>query len=840
MKKLYLLLVSLSFCTSLFAQYYVVTGKIFDNADKVLLPNAHVVVLGESDIRVIADKDGNYLVAVTQREVELEFRHTGYENTTRKVSFEGKEEVKLDVGMLLSGTQVLEEVRVTGERYKVDKITNPQSVDVIGLKDIERKNATTLDNALGSVSGLTIVDNEPQVRGGSGFSSGMGSRVMITLDDMPILRADAGRPAWNLIPMEDVAQIEVMKGASSVMYGSAAINGVINVRTQFAKSEPVTKAGIYGGFYSKPADLNKSPWGESGAIVPIKFGATMSHARKIGKVDFTAAVEFADDDGYRGGTQWRDKYGATPFRGDSANWLVKAERRVRANIGIQYNISSKWQLALNGNIMLSDNNQCHFWSDANNGIYNTFPGTLSHFIDLMTFVDPQVRYIDKFGGVHSFKNRILYSDNKALNIEKQDASSLTAYNAYTYKKRLSEKYDWNINAGISNQYAYSIGTVFSGIVSDDNTPGTHFANNLAVFVRSDISVLKNKNLNLSFGGRWESCWIDKFYEGRPIFQVGMNYHIPVSYTYFRFNVGQGYRAATIGERYITTIVGKYGFYPNPELKSETSVNTEFAIRQMAKFGEYFEGYIDIAGFYQRYDNYIEFCLGPFKPDKPPGEPGFGFKFFNTGPAQIYGTEAQIAGQGRIGRYFEYMLNLGYTYSLPQALDPNYIYAKVDNFDYSLNSFSLQLLSSFEELPYKMAKNLLKYRIQHVGKADVNITFIKRFSFGFSAKYFSNMKNMDLPFYQIIGDDFPFYGMRDFMMRQRNGMWVFDMRFAFETDKFTAAITCNNLLNKEYSLRPLHVEATRTIVLSLNYKFSDINPGKFFPKKKYKNGSDNGN
>ena len=848
MKKLYLLLVSLSFCTSLFAQYYVVTGKIFDNADKVLLPNAQVLIVGEAGARVIADEDGNYRVAVLQREVELEFRHTGYENVIKKVSFEKKDAVKLDVGMSLSGTQMLNEVYVTGERYSVEKLTNPQSVDVISLKDIERKNATTLDNALGSVAGLTIIDNEPQVRGGSGFSSGMGSRVMITLDDMPILRADAGRPAWNLVPMEDVAQIEVMKGASSVMYGSAAINGVINVRTQFAKSEPVTKIGIYGGYYNKPADLSKSPWGNG--TFPLKFGATMSHARKIGKkVDITAAVEYADDDGYRGGTGWRDKYGSAPFAGNQENWLVKAERRIRANAGVQYNISRAWQLSLNGNVMYSDNNQCHFWSDANTGIYNTYPGTLSHFIDLMAFVDPQVKYTDRFGGIHNLKNRVLYSDNKgsskmyfssedSVKTIKQNAASLTTYNAYTYKKKLSERYNWNINAGISNQYAYSYGTVFSGIVNESNTDtvGTHFANNLAVFFRTDISVLKQKNLNISFGGRWESCFIDDFYEGKPIFQVGLNYHIPVSYTYFRFNVGQGYRAATIGERYITTIVGNYGFYPNPELKSETSVNTEFAIQQMAKFGEFFEGYIDIAGFYQIYDNYIEFAMGPFKPNKTSSELGIGFMFFNTGPARIYGTEAQIAGKGRVGRYFEYMLTLGYTYSIPQSLNGDYVYKETPGMIHSLKKQSLLLPTIRETLPYKMPDNLLKYRIQHVGKSDVYITFIKRFTLGFSAKYFSNMKNVDVPFYKYDADDFPFYGVREFMNRQQYGMWVFDMRFAFETDKFTAAVTCNNLLNKEYSLRPLHVEAPRTIVVSLNYKFSDFIPGKFFTKKKYNNGN----
>lgn len=217
-------------------------------------------------------------------------------------------------------------------------------------------------------------------------------------------------------------------------------------------------------------------------------------------------------------------------------------------------------------------------------------------------------------------------------------------------------------------------------------------------------------------------------------------------------------------------------------------------------------------------------MGPFKPNKTSQETGFGFKFFNTGPAVIKGVEANIAGQGKIGYYFDYQLNLGYTYSLPQSLDPDYVYAKVENFDYTLRSYSSN-----------PTNNILKYRIQHVGKGDVTLTFIKRFSLGFTAKYFSQMKNMDKPFYAFDILGFPFFGMKDFVKRTENGAWVFDFRFAFEMEKFTTSIIINNLLNTEYSLRPLHVEPTRLISLAINYKFNDINPGKFLRKIFYSEG-----
>lgn len=58
---------------------------------------------------------------------------------------------------------------------------------------------------------------------------------MIVLDDQPLLTADRNDVKWNFIPMENIDQIEIVKGASSVQYGSAALNGVVNIHTSFSK-----------------------------------------------------------------------------------------------------------------------------------------------------------------------------------------------------------------------------------------------------------------------------------------------------------------------------------------------------------------------------------------------------------------------------------------------------------------------------------------------------------------------------------------------------------------------------------------------------------------------------
>ena len=62
---------------------------------------------------------------------------------------------------------------------------------------VENKATTTLETAIEQTPGVSLVDGEPQIRSGSGFSYGAGSRVMVLVDDLPVLSGDAGRPTWG-------------------------------------------------------------------------------------------------------------------------------------------------------------------------------------------------------------------------------------------------------------------------------------------------------------------------------------------------------------------------------------------------------------------------------------------------------------------------------------------------------------------------------------------------------------------------------------------------------------------------------------------------------------------
>ena len=411
-----------------FSQTYTLKGKIYDADSKNPLEGATVLLLcstSEGTEGTICDINGNYFLQFNYKECEVRFQFLGYETVVKSVSFDGVKTITLDIPMQCTSS-ALGGINIKAKREGIKKDESVSSVDIIKSKYITDFNITTLDDAFKQTSGLVIVDNEPQMRGGSGFSSGMGSRVMVMMDEMPVMRADAGRPAWNLIPMENIEQIEVLKGASSVLYGSSATTGAINVRTTYPKGKPQTKIVLYNGFYSRPEVDSRCSW-EKG-VVPLTYGASISHSRRMGKFDLILSGEYAHDDGFVNmdtsmisRPMKQEEYktfmndsSSFGFDSDSYQKLVK-EDRLRFNFGTRYRLTDNTSVGLNGIILHANSTMTHFWANADNGMYNVFPNSLSELTDFICLLDPYLKILGKEESTHSIKGRYIYSDNKASN-----------------------------------------------------------------------------------------------------------------------------------------------------------------------------------------------------------------------------------------------------------------------------------------------------------------------------------------------------------------------------------------------------------------------------------------
>ena len=781
------------------------------------MPGA-LVILPQNGAQTITDATGNFSIQTDADTCVLVVTYTFYETHTDTVIFHNNKNVKLTIH-LESAVNKIGEVSFTENRIEKNTITSTISIQKITPKTGENMNITGASELLNKVPGLVIVNDEPQIRGGSGFSSGMGSRVMILLDNMPLLRPDAGRPMWNFIPLEDVSEIEVVKGASSVVYGSSALTGAINVHTAYATKKPRTKVTLFGGIYDSPRDAYKKSWDR---VNPLKWGASFSHARII-KNDFDLVLggEYYDDQSYVG-PEFPVKKGYS-HEG-------KYETRARFNFGMRYRPSKVRGLfaSLNGNFMYSDEAQSFFWYDCDTNMYRTYKGSLTTTTDYMFYVDPVIGYVSR-GSSYRLQNRILYSNNEEIS-GAQSAKSLMVYNEFKYLKSF-RRLGLSIEAGILNNYARSFGRVFSGN-NYDTLPALMTSENFAAYVQLEEKIPQVKGLTIVGGARFEGFYTDSKFDCAPIFRLGVNYQIPRAFTSFRASIGQGYRYPTIGEKYISITVGSYGFYPNPDLKPEKSWNAELGIVQPFKVGS-FRGMLDVAAYHQEYKNFIEFAFGNW------GTTGtflndMGFMYLNTGPASITGVDFSLAGGGPIGKKVDFQFMLSYTYSLPVTKDKyNVYYTQVKEEMKGDSMVTVTHPYNFVSTASDTAHSTLKYRIQHTVKLDIAFTFWKKLGLNIAFSYYSSMKNVDNMFFTMDSKnmenskavrDFwanmgslPFTGYKNYFDRHKYGSFVLDLSISYNIlPNLKASFVIKNVLNNEYTLRPMYVEAPRSFNVQFVY------------------------
>ena len=779
-----------------------VKGLVHDADGQVLL-GATVIYRSDISKGTIADENGAYELSVPSGNCKLICRYTGMKSDT--ISFRLKENEIKEVNFTLY-SYIKEFQQVDVKVGKFDKPIEEQTVSMIVLKPelIENKNTRSIETALDQTPGLNILDGEPQIRGGSGFTFGVGSKVAVIVDDMPMLSGDAGRPEWGFIPVENISQIEVIKGAASVLSGSSALSGSINIRTAYPSAKPKTKINVYSGIYSRPSDPNAN-WSLQ---APIIVGANFLHSQMFGNLDVVIGGTINYDHGYIG-PPITDSLVATVFPDTITNFSENdlVSKRARVNFNVRYRSKKIKGLnyGMNGNFMKMHTNMPLAWLNDSSGLFRAYPGAIFLQDQFIFNLDPFVNLFTQSNGKHYLRGRILRADNEMS--ANQSNKATTYYGDYMFKKKYKEFKNLEFVGGLTSTYTNSFANIYIG----SGTPNNRIFN---VSAYSQMETKLKNILNLSVGGRLEYFQLnDSITALKPIFRAGSSLKI-YQETYLRASYGQGYRFPTITERFIRTGVGNFGVFPNQNLLPESSWNAEIGIKQGVKIGGIY-GYLDFAGFWQEYQNTIEYMFGIWNELTNVQAMGSsaGFMFLNTGDSRVVGIDASFAGFAEFKKHHKMSFLLGYNYIVPKTLTPDYVYAIDSNQrEFSYNSTSLD-----------PSEGILKYRFLHNAKMDIEYSWKKKFSIGASAKYFSKMVNMDKiikEFEEFTVDQQYLQDIQymNYFENHRFGNWIFDARVSFSfSASHKLALIGSNILNRTYSLRPLKIESPRTISVQYTYK-----------------------
>lgn len=534
-------------------------------------------------------------------------------------------------------TVELDEVKVTAGRVEQELMDVNMSVSVITQEEIRRSSARNVGELLEDIPGVRINNDGGQgmkrikIRGEDAF------RTLVMIDGQKVSEHKSMSGSPMLIDPSMIERIEVIKGPASVLYGSDAIGGAINIITKKGGTKPIegevsagmntsasgknASGSIYGGIdgwkYRLSASIEdndnlKTPKGE--------MENTYFTARSVSgflSYDFTpdatvgASLDYYD-------LEFGSSDVNTPgFAVDVPKWT----RFKAAAFGEFKNITSSF-VRLRTDI---------FYQKSKKDMTNTVPGV---------WTQGEVDTFKAMGFEEAFLNRVGVQAGNAYVLQPHASNDMNQYG-------FSIQADWQIGdrnyliAGYEisyddlNAHSWNTGTnIMPIMLTDKNYDGYQMTN--AVY--ASMETLLSANLTLTYGARytWVKTDMDSINnkmgtktsgegsDGKIVFNAGVLWHGTDNLT-LRASYAQGYRSPILQELYIDTSMGSTGTtYANPDLKPETSDNFEIGARWNSTGLS-----ADLAIFYSTADDYIATLYNAQKR---------GYQYNNVAEAKTFGVE----------------------------------------------------------------------------------------------------------------------------------------------------------------------------------------------------------
>jgi iron complex outermembrane recepter protein len=572
-----------------------ITGRV-TTPDGVPVVGASVEVL-DLERAVATDEDGKYAVRqMPTGTFVVSFRAIGYAPQVRRVTI-GSADLTLDITLKPSPIE-LPSVQITATANATSALESPQPTSVVDADAIRQAQAPSLGETLQGIAGVHNLSTGVGI--GKPVIRGLTSNRVLILDNGQRLETQQwGDEHGPNIEVAGADRIEVIRGPASVLYGSDALGGVINVipagLPDAIGRSPFMHARLSGGF----ATDNRQPDGTiaiEGASGGLGFrasgtGRTSSNVRTPDYELWNSgnrAVSGTGELGYHGsfGTisgryTYRDEQieltdedpAATPYQRIADHrarvdlLLPLGASRLQANAGYERNRRREFEDAGSTDVALG------LLSTAFTGDLHIHHPMLGPFLGIFGLSGQRTQF-DKFG------EETLIPNSRANNV-----------GVYAFEQ--AELGRWRLSLGARYDYRHLN-------VDDD----------------ADIGVTAQTRTWNSVTGN-----------------VGLLYHVaePVALV---LNVGRGFRAPSSFDLFSNgvhegTIAFERG---NPNLGNETSINTDLAVRVLSS-----NAVAEVGGFANVIQNFI------FTVPTTETDPTSGFQIFDVaqGNALLAGVETSI-------------------------------------------------------------------------------------------------------------------------------------------------------------------------------------------------------
>lgn len=233
----------------------------------------------------------------------------------------------------------LDELVVTGTRTARSVLETPVRTEVVTRAEIEKSHARNVKEALENVPGLQL----REIHGKAGHEVWLqgvsADRVLVLVDGLPVTATTGSAVDVSQLTLLEVERIEVIKGAASAQYGSAAMGGVVNVVTRPVGQGLAGSLRLDGGTWGEQ-NPSGGYWdvGRYSSRVMAEAGGDRFGARLVGSFDHSDGIDPEPSDWHRPGDEYDRAELASRFdwRPSLANRFVARASVFEESLGSRY------------------------------------------------------------------------------------------------------------------------------------------------------------------------------------------------------------------------------------------------------------------------------------------------------------------------------------------------------------------------------------------------------------------------------------------------------------------------------------------------------------------------
>jgi outer membrane receptor protein involved in Fe transport len=187
----------------------------------------------------------------------------------------------------------MEEVVVTATGLEDEVREVARNVTVITAEEIAQSPSNFVPDLLARETNVTLQSlygtDKQAVVDIRGMGQTTASNVLVLVDGFRLNSPDLAGPDFSSVPIDDIERIEIIRGAGSVIYGSGAVGGVVNIITKRGKKKPTARPYASWGSYNT-------------------FDGRVSGGGQVENLELNLNADYFDTDGYRenGGLRKKD------------------------------------------------------------------------------------------------------------------------------------------------------------------------------------------------------------------------------------------------------------------------------------------------------------------------------------------------------------------------------------------------------------------------------------------------------------------------------------------------------------------------------------------------------